>query len=312
MQYLYKYKLSITKMPHINSIISIDDLTVEYIKDIMYNSFQIKKNRMQYGKCNKVVGHLFFEPSTRTKCSFQAATYKIGGNVINYDDKYSSSKKGETIEDTIRTMEQYCDALVIRHPEKGMIKKCSSIVNIPVINAGDGDGEHPTQALLDLFTIMESYNQSFSIALCGDLKYSRTVHSLIKLLDKIYNDIEFIFVSCPELDLDEEYKSCLTNKYSSITDIQEIIETVDIIYMTRIQKERISEEDIKIRNVKINNELLKKTKHTSILMHPLPRNDEITSDCDKNHRSKYFDQMNNGVYVRMALLSNCFKESIDL
>jgi aspartate carbamoyltransferase len=253
---------------------------------------------------DKIIGNLFFESSTRTHCSFQAAIQRAGGYNMNVQTQYSSMNKGESPEDTVKTMEQYCDGLIIRHPDIQFVHKCAEYSNVPIINAGNGNGEHPTQALLDLFTIKQSHmiDTSLKIAFTGDLKNSRTCHSLIRLLDRIHDDYLFYFISPHELRLGHAFLASLRNKYVCGTTLEEHMTELDILYMTRLQKERITDMTANIENVKITNELLNRGKDTMILMHPLPRNDEISVCCDTNKRSKYFDQMKYGVYVRMAIM----------
>lgn len=292
-------------------LISIDALSISDITNLMTQAAYYEKH--PYCTClqNKIVGNLFFEPSTRTHCSFQAAIQRCGGSSIDLHMQYSSMKKGETWEDTVKTMEQYCDILVIRHPEKGVFEKCTPLVQIPIINAGDGIGEHPTQALLDLYTIQQSHDiwKQLHIAFCGDLKHSRTCHSLIRLLDRLQTQITFYFVSDSFLQLDDTFVSSLRNQYVYESDLETVLPVVDVLYMTRLQKERMewnnqdeNEKKGSIQRFQMTNERLNMAKPTMILMHPLPRNEELSVCCDTNPRSKYFQQMKNGVYVRMAIL----------
>ncbi len=292
-----------------NKLISIDDLTIDDINDIFELAEYFKENKdVKTLDINPVIGIMFFEPSTRTNYSFQTAIHKLGFKFIEYNHDNSSSKKGETLQDTISTFECYCDLIIIRHPDKNIFNEI--VFSKPVINAGNGPEEHPTQALLDLFTIMDRKNLSdnLKISFVGDIIYSRTIHSLIKLLEKFnnnYTDIDYTynFVGYTEL-LDKHLEKSVNNKiYPNIQshDLKNLLEfQPDIIYTTRIQRERRNfNQD---QNIIIDNEFLEKMPEDTILMHPLPRNNEIHTSCDKNNRSVYYDQMKNGVYVRMAII----------
>ena len=294
-------------MPHRKNIIDIDTLRLTTIDKILVRAVYYQNYKHSKALKHKVIGNLFFEPSTRTHCSFQSAIKRCGGSYIDLEIQNSSIKKGESFEDTIKTMEQYCDALVIRHPEKGSVKKCAAMTSIPVINAGDGSREHPTQALLDLFTIRQYHilMEPINIAFCGDLKNSRACHSLIKLLDKLYTQITFYLISDDALRLDPDVIQSLNNVCISGSDISSIITKIDVLYMTRLQKERMVNPEM-VQNTIITNELLETAKQNMILMHPLPRNEELPVECDANPRSKYFEQIKNGVFVRMAILDYCF------
>lgn len=257
-----------------------------------------------------VMGSIFYEPSTRTSCSFTAAMQRLGGTVISISEMQNSAvAKGETLEDFVRVMEGYCDVLVVRHPEKGAVQKASSVMRKPIINAGDGVGEHPTQALLDVFTIREEIGtvNGLTVALCGDLKNGRTVHSLIQLLS-LY-DVRIVCVAPPGLEMPPSIISDMRVrgiKVTETTSIDTCIADVDVLYVTRVQKERFTDlaeyERVK-RGVEVTPETLIKGKETMILMHPLPRNDEISKECDLDPRAVYFRQAEHGMYVRMALLA---------
>jgi carbamoyl-phosphate synthase/aspartate carbamoyltransferase len=270
----------------------------------------------------KVLVSVFYEPSTRTSCSFQIAMLKLGGNVISITDKYSSVEKGESLEDTIKTLNSYGDAIVIRHPLKGSSIQAANASNIPVINAGDGNGEHPTQALLDIFTIKtelyklnirldDDKREKIHITFAGDLKNSRTIHSLIHVLS-LFPKISFIYVSPYGLEMPEEIKTRI--KAFEIDQIekkslQEALQISDVVYMTRVQKERFSNEEeykniMKTNNYIIDENLMKYAKEKMILMHPLPRLNEINVNVDKDPRAVYFEQVKNGVYMRMAILDD--------
>ena len=303
------------------SLVSINDISNDKIEKLFklatkYKSI-LKNSRMAANqKTNSTlkpynIGIMFFEPSTRTFCSFQTAVNRCGGNYITYNHEYSSSKKGESLRDTIKTMEAYCDLLVIRHPEKGIFEDIKTYTSVPLINAGDGSGEHPTQALLDLYTINTHFDKKlYSILFVGDLKNSRTVHSLVKLLVSFYKDINIYLLSIDGLEFDiTEFK-----QYSikNVTSYDDCIDFIDVVYMTRVQVERLNTHDpnivSKYKSISMTPEVMKKMKNISILMHPLPRNFEINPVCDNDHRAKYFQQAENGVYVRMALLNYCLNE----
>lgn len=257
---------------------------------------------------HRVSANLFYEPSTRTSSSFAAAMYRLGGDVISINDvQYSSVAKGETLEDTVRTLEQYADVIVLRHPEVGAAKRAASVSNVPIINAGDGVGEHPTQALLDLFTVYEEHGRidGLTISLVGDLKNGRTVHSLVKLLGMY--DVRLQFVAPESLAFPSQYTSTLKTAPTSHSDVEEVASTTDVLYVTRVQKERFDSLDayeaVKDSYV-IDKTLVSTMKPDAIVMHPLPRVGEIAFDVDSDPRAAYFRQMRNGLYVRMALLEN--------
>ncbi len=257
-----------------------------------------------------VLACLFYEPSTRTSSSFIAAMSRLGGTVIPINEvHYSSVTKGESLPDTIRTLESYADVIVLRHPEVGSAQIAADYARKPIINAGDGVGEHPTQALLDLFTIREELRHidGLSVAMVGDLKYGRTVHSLTRLL--CLYDVEFSFVS-PEIlrlpmDIMNEVKAKAIPARETY-DVADVIETVDVLYLTRVQKERFSDlaqyEAVK-DYYEITPELMSRAKEKMIVMHPFPRVGEISYSVDDDARAAYFRQMENGMYIRMALLA---------
>jgi len=260
---------------------------------------------------HKVLAAIFYEPSTRTSSSFIAAMERLGGSVIPITQgvQFSSVSKGESLPDTIRTLEQYADVIVLRHPEKGSAAIAAHYAEKPVINAGDGPGEHPTQALLDLFTILEELGtiDGLTIAMVGDLRYGRTVHSLTELL--LNYDVRLRFVS-PEilripLDLMNKVRDAgydVRETYS----VHDVIEEADVLYVTRVQKERFTDlaqyEQVK-DYYEITPELLQHAKERMIVMHPLPRVGEISYEVDKDPRAAYFRQVRNGLYIRMALLA---------
>jgi len=247
--------------------------------------------------------------STRTLNSFQSAVYKLGGNCIIYNKELSSEHKGECIEDTIITYEQLCDLLVIRHPIKGFIDKFDKIVNIPIINAGDGNGEHPYQALMDLFTILHYHIPPLNLILCGDITQSRTIHSLIKLIDMIYTNVNIVIISdelIDDLSLHDLSLLSKNNKFTISNDLKHHITYADVLYMTRIQNERITDNELlkskKKNQIILSEDILSLSKNDLIVLHPLPRNEEIPLTLDQNPKIKIFSQIKYGIYLRMALL----------
>jgi aspartate carbamoyltransferase len=258
----------------------------------------------------KILANLFYEPSTRTSSSFMAAMLRLGGQVIPINNvQYSSVTKGESLPDTVRTLESYADVIVLRHPEVGSAATAARYASKPVINAGDGVGEHPTQALLDLFTIVEELGgvDKLRVAMVGDLKYGRTVHSLTKLL--VNYDVEFVFVSPEILAMPEDVLDVVRShghKYSITDDVHQVIGEADVLYVTRVQKERFADlaqyDRVKDQYV-VDEGLMGKAKQRMIVMHPLPRVNEISYGVDEDPRAAYFRQMRNGMYIRMALLA---------
>jgi len=258
-----------------------------------------------------VLATLFFEPSTRTRLSFETAMLRLGGSVITVADPQSSSvAKGETLADTIKTVEAYADVIVLRHPRIGAAHEAAAVTERPVINAGDGAGEHPTQALLDLYTIKKELGriQDITVAMVGDLKYGRTVHSLAKVLS-LFKGIKLLLVSPEALQIPQELREHLKQRnveFEEITDLLTALKQADVVYMTRIQKERF--EDItqyeRLKGVyKITLSLLTKSHRDLVIMHPLPRVDEIDPEVDTYPGAAYFRQVKNGVPIRMALLT---------
>ena len=263
----------------------------------------------------KLLGLMFFEPSTRTKISFETAMKRLGGECIGFENSGSSSvSKGESIADTAKMFEGYSDALVIRHELEGVSKFISDIVDVPVINAGDGAGQHPTQTLLDLYTIKKEIGDidNLKIALIGDLKFGRTVHSLSNALG-LFNNVKIYLVSPPELKMPQEVlhdinKTNIT--WQEVDSIEKIIDDVDVLYVTRIQKERFGDinDYLKIKGAYIVNKKMLEGKDL-IVMHPLPRIDEIATDVDNTKYNKYFTQAANAVPVRMAILKTLIKNN---
>ncbi|MGQ9517547.1 MAG: aspartate carbamoyltransferase [Anaerolineae bacterium] len=295
-------------------ILSVKQFNRELLTYIMGVADEMRALVRRFGKANlldgKILANLFYEPSTRTSSSFQAAMLRLGGRVIAINEvRYSSVTKGESLPDTVRTLESYCDVIVIRHPEVGSAAIAAKAARKPVINAGDGPGEHPTQALLDLYTIADELKRldGLKVAMLGDLKYGRTVHSLTRLLS-LY-DTEFYLVSPEILRMPEEILEELRQSghtYHEFEDVHEVIRDVDVLYVTRVQRERFDDPD-EYERVKdyyvIDPDVMSKAKKDMILMHPLPRVYEIDMRVDDDPRAAYFRQMENGMYIRMALLA---------
>jgi aspartate carbamoyltransferase catalytic subunit len=293
------------------SLISINDYTKEDYLRILKLAAEFEKNPKQNLLEGYVVATLFFEPSTRTRLSFESAVNRLGGKVIGFADAgVTSVTKGESLRDTIRTVSNYCDLIVMRHPLEGSARFASEVSKVPVINAGDGANQHPTQTLLDLYSIDKTQGRldDLNIFLVGDLKYGRTVHSLLMAMSKFRTT--FNFISPDELKIPDEYKLYLNNlglKYYEHKDFTEIISRADIIYMTRVQKERFSDpiEYEKVKNAYVlKNKMLENTRETMKILHPLPRVNEISEDVDENMKAYYFTQTLNGVYTRMAILTS--------
>ena len=294
-------------------LIDIKSLTVEEIDELIRVANDIIQNKEKYShKCDgKKLATLFFEPSTRTRLSFEAAMMELGGNVIGFSSAdTSSASKGETVSDTIRVIGCYADIIAMRHPKEGAPLVASLKSTVPVINAGDGGHNHPTQTLTDLLTIQREKGrlENLTIGLCGDLKFGRTVHSLITAMSR-YKNIEFILISPNELKIPEYIKRDILEKnnikWTETNDIEEYMDKLDILYMTRVQKERFfNEEDyIRLKDYYIlNKEKLEKAKKDLCIMHPLPRVNEISVDVDDDPRAAYFRQVENGKHIRMALI----------
>jgi len=291
------------------SLVSIDDFTTVEILKILDLAEEFEKTLSQPLLAGKVIASLFFEPSTRTRLSFESAISKLGGKIIGFSDTANSSvSKGETLNDTIKTVRNYCDLIVMRHHIEGSARFASEIAGIPVINAGDGANQHPTQTLLDLYSIRKTQGklEDLNIFMVGDLKYGRTVHSLMMAMSRW--NATFNFISPDELKMPDEFKLYLDNlglKYYEHTDFTERVSKADIIYMTRVQRERFSDpiEYEKVKNVYVlKNSMLKNTKKNMRILHPLPRVNEIDPDVDSNPKAYYFEQALNGVYTRQAIL----------
>jgi aspartate carbamoyltransferase catalytic subunit len=293
-------------------LISITDYSKEDYLQILKLAGDFEQNPNQRLLQGKVAASLFFEPSTRTRLSFETAINRLGGRIVGFSDAGSSSvSKGETLHDTIRMVSNYVDLIVMRHPLEGSARYAAEVADVPVINAGDGANQHPTQTLLDMYSILKTQGRldNINIFMIGDLKYGRTVHSLLMALSVFENPI-FNFIAPEELAMPEEYKLFLKEKgirYFEHTEINENINHADITYMTRVQKERFMDpiEYEKVKNVYIlRNSMLKNTKPNVRILHPLPRINEIHTDVDANEKAYYFTQARNGVYVRQAIISH--------
>lgn len=280
-----------------------------------FRSAEIRK-RLPGPLKSKLMASVFYEPSTRTRFSFEAAMLRLGGEVISTESAghFSSAIKGESLEDTIRVIGGYADVIVLRHYERGAAARAAAVSQVPVINAGDGSGEHPTQALLDLYTIKKEFGRidDVTIAMAGDLRYGRTVHSLIQLFS-LCKKVKVVLVSPKELKLPQEYKTFLNAqnmRFSETEHLDDVLPHVDVLYMTRIQKERFSSPRLfeKMKNAfVVNKETLTQLRKSAIIMHPFPRVNEISPEVDADPRARYFQQARNGLYVRMALLKLLLK-----
>jgi len=293
------------------SLISINDYSKEQIIKVLDLAEEFEKNPNQKLLEGKVVASLFFEPSTRTRLSFESAISRLGGKVIGFASKDSSSvQKGESLKDTIKTVNNYCDLIIMRHPLEGSARYASEVADVPVINAGDGANQHPTQTMLDLYSIRKTQDtlENLNLSLVGDLKYGRTVHSLLMAMSNF--NPTYHFISPPELRMPEEYKMFLKEKnldYKEHTDFTDVITEADIVYMTRIQRERFSDpmEYEKTKNSYVlRNSMLEGTKENLRILHPLPRVNEIHEDVDESSKAYYFPQALNGVYTRMAIMAS--------
>ena len=282
------------------SLISVEEFTREKVLYYIKKAEHFEHFENDFKCKNKTLINLFYEPSTRTSCSFHTSMLKLGGNVIEITDN-SSVKKGESLEDTIKTVSKYGDIIVLRHPEKGSSERASQVSSVPLINAGDGNGEHPTQALLDIYTIKKELKKDITkeniiVTFIGDLKNSRTVHSLIHLLN-LFN-VTFILLSPEGLDLPDMYLNSVLNGLT----LEEALEITDVIYVTRIQKERLIVPLKTYQPICLSKELLSKANKDLIIMHPLPRQEELPPEIDDDPRAVYFKQVANGVTMRMAIL----------
>lgn len=292
------------------SLVAINDLSKDEIIKILDLAEEFEKNPIQDILGKTVVATLFFEPSTRTRLSFESAVSRLGGRVIGFSEAANTSvSKGESLKDTILTVANYSDLIVMRHPIEGSARYASEVSPVPIINAGDGANQHPTQTLLDLYSIRKTQGtlQNLNIFLVGDLKYGRTVHSLMMAMSQF--GATFTFVSPNDLKMPNEYKMFLDGqgiKYYEQTDLNENLDKADIIYMTRVQRERFSDplEYEKVKNVYVlRTKMLENTKPNMRVLHPLPRVNEIHTDVDSSPKAYYFPQALNGVYTRMAIMA---------
>jgi len=293
------------------SLVSISDYSKEEYLKILDLAADFEKNPRQEILKGSVVATLFFEPSTRTRLSFESAVNRLGGRVLGFADSSSSSAtKGETLRDTIKMVCSYADLIVMRHPLEGSARFASEVSTVPVVNAGDGANQHPSQTLLDMYSIRKTQGtlENLNIFMVGDLKYGRTVHSLLIAMSEF--NTTFYFISPDELKMPDEYKRFLKNKglkYYEFKDFTDIINQADIIYMTRVQKERFSDpiEYERTKNTYIlRNHMLKDSRPNVRILHPLPRVNEIHLDVDDNEKAYYFTQALNGVFVRQAIISS--------
>ncbi len=287
-----------------HDLISITDLSKQMIDQILKKAQDLKKKAEPTALKGKVLGALFFEPSTRTRLSFEAAIHRMGGNVIGFSSsEHSSLQKGETFSDTIKVISSYVDALILRHPKEGSARLAADLSDVPVINAGDGANQHPTQTLLDLFTMKEIQNKihELRVALVGDLKYGRTVHSLALALS--HYDARLYFIAPEGLTMPEDICNELKKrgtKFSFHKKIEDVLPRLDILYMTRHQVERGSVGE----KLRVTYEMLKKAKPHLKVLHPLPRLDELDPKIDNTPFAAYFKQAENGVLVRQAILQS--------
>ena len=292
------------------SLISITDLTKDEIIRITELAAYFEEHPYEPLLNGRVIASLFFEPSTRTRLSFESAINRLGARVIGFSDTANTSvSKGETFHDTIQVISNYCDMIVMRHSLEGAPRYASEFSKVPIVNAGDGANQHPSQTLLDLYSIKKTQGtlDGSNIMMVGDLKYGRTVHSLLQALSHF--NTKFTFVAPPELRMPEEYKQFLRDKgleYTETTEIGDAINEADIVYMTRVQRERFTDpmEYERVKNVYVlKNSMLDDTKENMRILHPLPRVGEIAYDVDQNPKAYYFNQTENGVYTRMAIIS---------
>ncbi len=296
-------------------VLSAGQYTKESLEELFDLASKIKQNPEKYSKAieGKIVATMFYEPSTRTRLSFETAVLRLGGQVISTENASSNSsvKKGETLKDTVRVLQKYADAIVIRHSDVNSATDAASVANVPILNAGSGKGEHPTQALLDMYTIREKRGKidGVKVAILGDLVYGRTIHSLIKLL-ALYDNVEIYGLSKKDFMLPQEYIDFLNEKninYTICNSFDDIPKDIDVMYHTRIQQERF-EGDFGKEEYIINKQVLSNFSENTIVLHPLPRTGEISEDIDDDPRALYFEQAGNGLYVRMGLLLQAFNK----
>jgi aspartate carbamoyltransferase catalytic subunit len=294
-------------------VIESQQFSRSILEELFVRAEEIKREPHHFiGRlAGQVMAALFYEPSTRTRLSFEAAMLRLGGQTMGTDNarEFSSAAKGETLEDTIRIVSGYADVIVMRHSEEGAAKRAAAVSDVPIINAGDGPGQHPTQALLDLFTIRAELSKidGVRVAMVGDLANGRTVRSLAYLLSK-FKDIKLWFVAPPQVAMRDDLKAHLDEHhvpYIETQDLDAVLPEVDVVYMTRIQKERFTDPAAyeAVKGVyRIDRDAMTKMRKYAVLMHPLPRVDEISPEVDDDPRSAYFRQARNGLHIRMALL----------
>ncbi len=295
------------------NLLSITDFSVEEVNEVLSVAENISKNIEKYSKkCeNKILATLFFEPSTRTRLSFESAMLSLGGKTLGFSDaNSSSSSKGESVSDTIKVVSCYSDIIAMRHPKEGAPLVASMSASVPIINAGDGGHNHPTQTLTDLLTIKTEKGRldNLTVGFCGDLKFGRTVHSLIQALSR-QKGIKLVLISPNELKIPDYVKTDVMDKYGmeyvETSDLEEVMGELDVLYMTRVQQERFfsEEEYLRLRDSYIlTSDKLSSAKKDMCILHPLPRVNEISVDVDSDPRACYFKQVQNGKYVRMALI----------
>lgn len=295
-----------------NSLVSIDDLSEEQILQLLETARYFEEHPNHKILDGKVVATLFFEPSTRTRLSFETAVNRLGGRVIGFSDaSTTSSSKGETLKDTIKMVGNYVDLIIMRHYLEGAARYATEVTDIPIINAGDGANQHPSQTMLDLYSILKTQGtlSNLTITMVGDLKYGRTVHSLLMAM-KYFNPT-FRFVACEELRMPREYIEFCKKQgipYEEHSDFsREVIDSSDIIYMTRVQRERFSDimEYERVKDLyTLRNSMLDTSRNNLRILHPLPRVNEIATDVDDNPKAYYFEQARNGLFARQALICN--------
>ncbi|MBS7306954.1 MAG: aspartate carbamoyltransferase [Eubacteriales bacterium] len=299
-------------MSEFRNLIDPSDFSVDELYGLIADAQAIisSPDDFKHTADGKILASLFYEPSTRTKFSFDAAMLRLGGQVIGFSDPTTSSTaKGETIADSAKTVSQYADIIVVRHPKEGTAKLMSKYADCPVINAGDGGHQHPTQTLTDLLTIMNCKGRldNLTVGVCGDLKFGRTIHSLVTCLSRFEN-IKFVFISPEELSMPGYVKETIAKRnieFTETSDLESSIPKLDILYMSRVQRERfVSEEEyLRLKDVFIlTADKMKLAKPDMIVMHPLPRVNEIATEVDSDPRAKYFEQVRYGMFIRMALI----------
>ena len=301
-----------------NSLVSIDDISREEIIDLIERARFFEEHPNHKVLDGRVVATLFFEPSTRTRLSFETAVNRLGGRIIGFSDaSTTSSSKGETLKDTIKMVSNYVDLIIMRHYLEGAARYATEVTDTPIINAGDGANQHPSQTMLDLYSIYKTQGtlENLTITMVGDLKYGRTVHSLLMALR--YFNPTFRFIACEELRMPKEYRDfCDANgiRYTETTEFDaDSIADTDILYMTRVQRERFSDimEYERVKNLyTLRNDMLAETKPNLRVLHPLPRVNEIDQDVDDNPKAYYFDQARNGLFARQAII--CKALGIDI